>query len=69
MDETVTMMAPEAAATEVFNTLITSLNFETVLAVIGVGLGASVGIFLGWWATRKVTSMVIRAFKKGKVGP
>ena len=64
---TVTMMAPEEAATQVFNTLITQLNFETVLAVIGVGLGAAVGIFLGWWAIRKVSGMTFKAFRKGKV--
>ena len=65
--QAVTMIAPEAAATEVFNSLITSLNFETVLSVIGVGLGAAVSIFLGWWAIRKVSGMVFKAFRKGKV--
>lgn len=64
---TVTMMAPEEAATQVFNTLVTQLNFETVLAVIGVGLGAAVGIFLGWWAIRKVSGMTFKAFRKGRV--
>lgn len=65
--EDVTQMAPDAAATEVFGMLTQQINFTTILSVIGVALAASVGIFLGWWAIRKVSGMVFTAFRKGKV--
>lgn len=63
----VTQMAPDAAATEVFVMLNEQINFSTILSVIGVALGAAVGIFLAWWAVRKVSGMVFNAFRKGKV--
>lgn len=62
-----TQMAPDAAATEVFGMLTEQINFTTILSVIGVALGAALAIFLGWWAIRKVSGMVLNAFKKGKV--
>lgn len=63
-----TEMAPEAAATEVFGMLTQQINLTTILSVIGVALGAALAIFLGWWAIRKITGIVMRAFSKGKVG-
>lgn len=63
----VTEPTPVSAATTVFQTLHESLNFTTILSVIGVALGAGVGIFLGWWAIRKVLRVVMSAFKKGKI--
>lgn len=65
--EDVTQMSPDAAATEVFGMLTQQINFTTILSVIGVALGAALAIFLGWWAIRKVSGMVLNAFKKGKV--
>lgn len=63
----VTQMAPDAAATQVFGMLTEQLNFSTILSVIGVALGAALGIYLSWWAVRKVSKMVMDAFAKRKV--
>ena len=60
--EAVTMMAPESAAGEVFSMLTQQINFETILAVLGVSLGAGLALFLGWWAIRKISGMVFRSF-------
>lgn len=58
---------PVEAAQQVFSTMHESLNFTTILGVIAVALGAAVAVFLGWWAIRKVTRMIMNAFSKGKV--
>ncbi len=69
-----TMLAPAAfaegevvsasdAATQVVGFLTGDLTLTTILSVIGIGLGASVGLFIGWWAIRKIVKMVVRAFK------
>lgn len=63
-----TAISASDAATQVLGFITADLNFGTILSVIGIGFGASVGIFLGWWAVRKVVSMLVRAFKKAKLG-
>lgn len=65
--EGVTEMAPAAAASQIFGTLSNSINLTTILAVLGVALGAAIGIFLGWWGIRKVSRLVLDAFEKGRV--
>lgn len=63
----VTDPTPVDAAKQVFDTMHESLNFTTILGVVAVALGASVAVFLGWWAIRKVSRMIMNAFSKGKV--
>ena len=46
------------AAQTVYDTLHTTINFNNILAIIGVALGGSVTIFLLWWAIRKIVRMV-----------
>ena len=65
VDETV--ISASDAATQVVGFLSPNLNLTTVLSVIGIGLTASLGLFVGWWAARKVTAMVIKAFKGKKL--
>lgn len=59
--------AVDQAAIEVFNSVHNSVNFDTVLTVLGVALGSCVAMFICWWAVRKVSRMVIKAFTKGKI--
>ena len=63
----VTEPTPAEAATQVFNTIHEQLNFTTILSVIAVALSAALSIYLGWWATRKVSRMVFGAFERGRV--
>lgn len=58
---------PAEAAQQVFESMHSQLNFTTILSIVAVALGAALAIFLGWWAIRKVSKMVMNAFSKGKV--
>lgn len=66
-DGITTDMTPEEAATDIFGRLYQLITVQMIVSVIGIALAASVGIFLAWWAIRKVTRMVIQAFSKGKI--
>lgn len=61
-------VSPESAASQVFGILSGQMNMTTILAVIGVALLACLSMVLGWWAIRKVYSMLLRAFTKGRGG-
>ena len=65
--DTVVDKTPAECATQVFESMHSVLNFTTILEVIAVALSASLAIFLGWWAIRKVARMVLNAFSRGKV--
>ena len=65
--EIVADLSPEEAATDIFETLYSLITIQTIVNVIGIALAAAIGIFLAWWAIRKVTRMVIQAFSKGKI--
>lgn len=66
-DAAVTDLSPAEAGQEVFDIIHQQLNFQTVLSVLGVALASGLAIYLGWWGIRKVTSIVMRAFSKGKL--
>lgn len=51
----------------VIETLQGQISVATVVEVLGVTAAASVGLAFMWWGVRKVTSALMKAFKKGKV--
>lgn len=51
----------------VTDTVTASFNIETIAAIVGITLAASVGLFLFWWGGRKVLRMARNAFTKGKI--
>lgn len=53
--------------TTVTSAVTSNFNIATIAEIIGVVLGACVGLFLFWWGARKVVRMVSAAFKKGKI--
>lgn len=65
--EPVSDVTPDAAAQEVFSYMSKQLNFTTILSVLGVVIGAALAMVLGWWAIRKVSGSLMRAFKSGKL--
>lgn len=65
--DTTTDLTPKAAAESIFQTMYSLITVSTIVEVIGVALAAAIGIFLAWWAIRKVARMVITAFSKGKI--
>lgn len=60
-----------AITTTDFMSVITALqgqiSVSTVVGVLGVAAGAAVGLAFMWWGVRKLTRVLMSAFKKGKV--
>jgi len=54
-----------------FSSIITALqeqiSVSTVVGVLAVAAGAAVGLAFMWWGVRKLTCVLMSAFKKGKV--
>lgn len=65
--EPVSDVAPDAAAREIFGVMSQQLNFTTILSVLGVVILAALAMVLGWWAIRKVSMSLMKAFTKGKL--
>lgn len=56
-----------SAAKSLLETATGTLNIGNIVAIVGSGIGAVIGLFLAWWAARKLVRMLMGAFKKGKV--
>lgn len=50
-----------------FDILTAQLNVQSIVGVIAAILGVCVGLVFLWWGARKGLSMLMAAFKKGKV--
>lgn len=50
----------------VLTALQAQISVSTVVEVLAVAVGASVGLVFMWWGVRKVISILMSAFKKGK---
>lgn len=48
----------QEAAKEVFDSVHSVVNFNNILAIIGVALTAEATLFLLWWGIRKVIKLV-----------
>ena len=60
-----------AITTTDFMSVLTALqeqiSVSTVVGVLAVAAGAAVGLAFMWWGVRKLVSVLMKAFKKGKV--
>lgn len=43
------------------------ISVETVVGVIVAAIGACIALVFMWWGARKLTSMLMGAFRKGKL--
>lgn len=54
-----------------FQSVLTALqqqiSVSTIVGVLAVAAGAAVGLAFMWWGVRKLTRVLMSAFKKGKV--
>lgn len=48
----------QEAATQVYNSVHEVINFNNILAIIGVGIGGMATLYLLWWGIRKVIKML-----------
>lgn len=53
--------------TSVLTTLQEQISVSTVVGVLATAAGAAVGLAFMWWGVRKLTKVLMSAFKKGKV--
>lgn len=51
----------------VLNALQNQISVSTVVEVLAVAAGVAVGLAFMWWGVRKLTRVLMSAFKKGKV--
>lgn len=56
-----------SAAKSLMESATGTLNIGNIVAIVGAGIGAVIGLFLSWWGARKLVNMLMKAFKKGKV--
>ena len=53
--------------TGVLSALQSQISVATIVEVLVVLVGATVGLAFMWWGVRKLTGALMKAFKKGKV--
>ena len=70
------MTAPSAAPAidySDFQAVITAITGQidvtTVVGVLAAAAGICIGLVFMWWGVRKVTRMVMSAFRKGRISP
>lgn len=63
--ETTVIQASEF--TSVLDVLQSQISVSTIVGVLGIAAGASVGLAFMWWGVRKLSRVLMSAFKKGKV--
>ena len=65
------MDATSAITSADFNSILTALQAQisvsSVVEVLAVLAGAAVGLVFMWWGVRKLTHVLMSAFRKGKV--
>lgn len=71
LGSTITALAEDteavSAAKSLMDSATSTLNIGNIVAIVGAGIGAVIGLFLAWWGARKLVRMLMGAFKKGKV--
>lgn len=55
------------AFTSVIAALQEQISVATIVEVLAVAAGVAVGLAFMWWGVRKLTRVLMSAFKKGKV--
>ena len=50
-----------SAAQSLMGNVTSTLNITNIVAILGAGLGAVVGLYLAWWGAKKLIKMVQRA--------
>lgn len=64
-------METTAISSTAFTSVITALQEQisvaTIVEVLAVAAGVAVGLAFMWWGVRKLTRVLMSAFKKGKV--
>lgn len=57
-----------SAASSMLGTVTDTLSIGNIVSMLGIAVGASVGLFLAWFGIRKVVSLVRKGFSNGRLG-
>lgn len=55
------------AIKQVFTNITSSITITDLVQIIGVGIGACIGLVLFYFGARKLCRMIIKAFKSGRL--
>ena len=62
-----------AVGSSAFSSVITAITEQvsvaTIVEVLAYAAGVCIGLVFMWWGVRKVTKMVMGAFKRGSIRP
>lgn len=56
-----------SAVQTVFTNVTGTINISNIVAILGIVVGACVGLVLMWFGIRKVIKIIMGAFRKGKI--
>lgn len=56
-----------SAVQSVFNDVTGTINISSVVSILGIVVGACVGLVLMWFGIRKVIKIIMGAFRNGKI--
>ena len=58
-----------SAFSSVINAVTAQISVSTIVEVLAYAVPICIGLVFMWWGVRKVTGMVMGAFRKGKLRP
>ena len=58
-----------SAFSSVINAVTAQISVSTVMEVLAYAVPICIGLVFAWWGVRKVTRMIMGAFRKGKLRP
>lgn len=58
-----------SAFSSVINAVTAQISVSTVVEVLAYAVPICIGLVFMWWGVRKVTRMIMGAFRKGKLRP
>lgn len=65
MDTTAVIQASDFSS--VLESITSQISVGSIVGVLGIAAGSAVGLAFMWWGVRKLTGVLMKAFKKGKV--
>lgn len=58
-----------SAFSSVISAITAQISVTTIVEVLAYAVPLMIGIVFAWWGIRKVTRMIMGAFRKGKLNP
>lgn len=69
MTETSSTVIGSSAFSSVISAITAQISVTTIVEVLAYAVPLMIGIVFAWWGIRKVTRMIMGAFRKGKLNP